>query len=103
MHDEPESLKTDDEQNAETTHESFDVHDLEKLKKLWFLLRDTQKSEEVFALTQLLLASLPYDWINPQNSWLHIAEQLEQHGETELASLFKLANQRAFQLSLKGL
>lgn len=82
---------------------SIDIHDIETLKKLWFMLRDATKSEEVFTLTQLLLDSLPYDWIDKNDNWLHIAQQVEMHGETELGSLFKLANQKAFQLSLKGL
>lgn len=94
------------EENTELTNqerELIDVHDIEKLKQLWFMLRDTQTSAEIFTLTQLLLSSLPYDWIAKDDNWIHIAGQLEQHGESELASLFKLANQRAFQLSLKGL
>lgn len=91
------------EEAEEQTTELIDIHDIEKLKQLWFMLRDTQTSAEIFTLTQLLLSSLPYDWIAKDDNWVHISAQLEQHGETELASLFKLANQRAFQLSLKGL
>jgi hypothetical protein len=82
--------------------EKIDIHDIEALKKLWFILRDAQKSEEVFTLTHILLDSLPYDFISKEDNWLHIAQQLESHGEAELSSLFKLANQKAFQLSLKG-
>lgn len=92
----------EDESTQQPVADKLDIHDVEVLKKVWFMLRDAEKSGEVFTLVQLLLESLPYDWISVQDNWLHIAEQLEHHGESELASLFKLANQRAFQLSLKG-
>ena len=92
-----------EDQEQEATTETLDLHDIDKLKQLWFVLRDAENSKEVFALVQLLIASLPYDWVDPEHSWLHLAQQLEDYGESELASLFKLANQRAFQLSLKGL
>lgn len=82
--------------------ETIDIHDIELLKKIWFLIRDAEKSSEVFTLAKLLLDSLPYDFIDKNENWLLIAQQLEQHGEDELSSLFKLANQRAFQLSFKG-
>lgn len=91
------------EPDADVPGQAIDVHDIEMLKKLWFLLRDAKQSSEVFTLVQLLIDSLPYDWIAKDDNWLHMAHQIEQHGETELASLFKLANQKAFQLSLKGL
>jgi hypothetical protein len=93
----------DQEQEVVEASETLDIHDIDKLKQLWFVLRDAENSKEVFALVQLLITSLPYDWVDPEHSWLHLAQQLEDHGESELASLFKLANQRAFQLSLKGL
>lgn len=98
-------MSAEDQEHEEATvaSETLDIHDLDKLKQLWFVLRDAENSKEVFALVQLLIASLPYDWVDPEHSWLHLAQQLEDHGESELASLFKLANQRAFQLSLKGL
>lgn len=92
-----------EETESQVPEGQIDIHDIEMLKKLWFLLRDAQKSEEVFTLTQLLLESLPYDFISPEDNWLHIAQQLEQHGEAELSSLFKLANQKAFNLGLNGL
>ncbi|MGV3525259.1 MAG: hypothetical protein ACO1RX_13590 [Candidatus Sericytochromatia bacterium] len=91
-----------DEEEQQAPGDKLDIHDVEVLKKVWFMLRDAEKSAEVFTLVQVLFESLPYDWITPQDNWLHVAQQLEHHGESELASLFKLANQRAFQLSLKG-
>lgn len=91
------------EHEAKDRPETLDIHDLDQLKRLGLVLQDTQKSQEIFALVQWLIASLPYDWVDPEQNWLHLAQQLEEHGESELASLFQLANQRAFQLSLKGL
>lgn len=90
-------------QAEQLPEQGIDIHDLEMLKKLWFLLRDATKSNEVFTLAQLLIDSLPYDWISKNDNWLNMAQMLEQHGEIELASLFKLANQKAFQLTSKGL
>ena len=81
---------------------AIDVHDLEALKKLWFMFREAKESSEVFTLAHLLLHSLPYDWVDTNDNWLHIAQQLEEHGEQELASLFKLANQKAFALMFHG-
>ena len=57
---------------------------------------------ELFAIMQLLVNELNYEWINKEESWLTIAYQLEQYGETDLAKVFTVANQHAFQLSLKG-
>lgn len=88
---------------SEEQESLLDIHDIEVLKKIWFMVRDAQKSAEVFTLVQLLIESLPYDWIDPNETWLVLAHHLETHGEDELASIFKLANQRAFQLTLKGL
>ncbi len=90
------------EENMDTEQSSIDIHDVELLKKLWFMMRDSQSSKEVFTLTKLLIDSLPYDFIDPLENWLLIAQQLERHGEEELASLFKLANRKVFHLSLKG-
>lgn len=90
------------EQETDTPAEKVDIHDLETLKKIWYMLKNTKNQQEVFALVQLLLDNLPYDWIDPQENWLLIAQQIENFGESELASLFKLANQRCFQLSLKS-
>ncbi|HEY9843080.1 MAG: hypothetical protein ACAI44_35000 [Candidatus Sericytochromatia bacterium] len=93
----------EEQESIESTPENLiDIHDIDTLKKLWFVLRDAQKSAEVFTIVQLLIDSLPYDFIDKEDNWLHMAHLLEEHGETELSSLFKLANQRAFQLSLKG-
>lgn len=80
----------------------INIHDLEQLKKLWFMYRAAESSNEVFALTHLLLDSLPYDWIDKNDNWLHLAQQLEEHGEQEIASLFKLANQKAFTMMREG-
>lgn len=91
------------EGNSEETTEKIDIHDLELLRKLWFMVRDASKSSEIFTLMALLIDSLPYEWLNHADTWLHIAQQLDFHGEAELASIFNLANQRAFQLSLKEL
>jgi hypothetical protein len=88
--------------DAESAEQSIiDIHDMELLKKLWFTLKSTQNQAEVFALVKLLVDSLPYEWIDKNENLLLIAQQLDQFGESELASLFKLANQRCFQLSLK--
>lgn len=92
----------EENQEPEAPAEAVDIHDIETLKKLWYLLKDTETSQDVFAIVTLLLDSMPYDWIDTKESWLLIAHQLEEHGETELASLFKLANQKAFQLSLQS-
>lgn len=81
----------------------IDVHDIDSLKKLWFIIRDAENSQEVFAIIKLLIDSLPYDWIDKNTNWLALAQQLEQFGEAELASLFKLANRKCFQFQLKGL
>ena len=81
---------------------AVDIHDIELLKKLWFMIRDCQSSKEVFALIKLVIDSLPYDWVDPTENWLLLAQQLDMHGEDELASLFKLANRKVFHLSLKG-
>ncbi len=87
----------------EESADKIDIHDLDVLRKLWFMVRDSANNQEIFAIMALLIDSLPYDWLNHDDSWLHIAQQLDYHGEAELASIFKLANQRAFQLSLKEL
>jgi len=87
----------------EDSTEKIDIHDLDVLRKLWFMVRDSANNKEIFAIMALLIDSLPYAWLNKDDSWLHIAQQLDYHGEAELASIFKLANQRAFQLSLKEL
>ncbi|PKL75159.1 MAG: hypothetical protein CVV27_16825 [Candidatus Melainabacteria bacterium HGW-Melainabacteria-1] len=96
-------MTEDMEAEQEQPGERIDIHDIEMLKKLWFMFRDSEKSAELFTLVQLLIESLPYDFIAPNDNWLNIAQLLDQHGESELASLFKLANTRAFQLGLKGL
>lgn len=83
--------------------ETIDIHDPETIQKFGNMLRDAENSSEIFTLTSLLIDSLPYDFISKQDNWLLIAQKLDQHGEDELANLFKLANERAFQLSLKGL
>lgn len=93
---------SEEEQLEAQPQETIDIHDTEALKKLWYMLRDTQNSSEIFTLTTLLIDSLPYDFISKNDNWLFIAQKLDQHGEDELASLFKLANQRAFELSLQG-
>ena len=81
---------------------SIDIHDVELLKKLWFMIRDSQSSKDVFMLTKLLIDSLPYDFIDPTENWLLMAEQLENYGEAELGSIFKLANRKVLHLTLKG-
>lgn len=90
------------EENFDEEQTSIDIHDIELLKKLWFMIRDSQNSKEVFMLIKLVIDSLPYDFIDPTENWLLIASQLDMHGEDELASLFKLANRKVFHLSLKG-
>lgn len=89
-------------ENEAPDENRLDIHDVEVLKKLWFMIKATQNQQELFGLIKLLIDSLPYDWIDKNENWLLMAQQLEQFGESELASLFKLANQRAFQMSLKG-
>ncbi|PIQ24129.1 hypothetical protein COW36_10830 [bacterium (Candidatus Blackallbacteria) CG17_big_fil_post_rev_8_21_14_2_50_48_46] len=95
-------MAPEETENEITQAQSIDVHDLETLKKLWFMLKNTQSQDEIFAVIRLLLDSLPYDWVDKNENWLMISQQIEQFGESELASLFKLANQRCFQLSLKA-
>ncbi len=90
------------EEELTEAQSAVDIHDIELLKKLWFMIRDSQSSKDVFTLTKLVLDSLPYDWIDPQENWLLIASQLELHGEDELASIFKLANRKVFHLTLNG-
>lgn len=90
------------EEDFDEEQTSIDIHDIELLKKLWFMIRDSQNSKEVFMLIKLVIDSLPYDFIDPTENWLLIASQLDMHGEDELASLFKLANRKVFHLSLKG-
>lgn len=90
------------EEHFDEEQTSIDIHDIELLKKLWFMIRDSQNSKEVFMLIKLVIDSLPYDFIDPTENWLLIASQLDMHGEDELASLFKLANRKVFHLSLKG-
>lgn len=90
------------EETFDEEQTSIDIHDIELLKKLWFMIRDSQNSKEVFMLIKLVIDSLPYDFIDPTENWLLIASQLDMHGEDELASLFKLANRKVFHLSLKG-
>lgn len=92
MHEEKPSVST----------ETVDLHDIDTLKKIWYMLKNAQTQEEVFTLVRLLLDNLPYDWIDREQNWLLIAKQIEDFGESELASLFKLANQRCFQLSLSS-
>ena len=72
------------------------------LKKLWYVLKGAEKSQEIFTIVTLLLDSMPYEWVDTKEAWLQIAHKLEEQGVDELASLFKLANQKAFELSLKG-
>jgi hypothetical protein len=94
---------TDDfTENEAPAENHLDIHDVEVLKKLWFMIKATLNQEELFGLMKILIDSLPYDWIDKNENWLLLAQQLDQFGESELASLFKLANQRAFQMSLKG-
>ena len=97
-----EELDNQESESALEAPEQVDLHDLEMLKKLWYLLKNAEKSQEVFTVIRLLLDSMPYDWIDTKEAWLHIAHKLEEQGVDELASLFKLANQKAFELSLKG-
>lgn len=89
-------------ENEAPTENRLDIHDVEVLKKLWFMIKATLNEDELFGLMKLVIDSLPYDWLDKNENWLLLAQQLDQFGENELASLFKLANQRAFQMSLKG-
>ena len=91
----------DETESTDNSETRLDIHDRETLEKLWIMIKKSDSQQEVFALVKLLLDSLPYDWIDRNDNWLRISQQIEQFGESELASLFKLANQRSFQLSLK--
>lgn len=88
--------------DADQAEGTVDIHDIELLKKLWFMIRDCESSTEVFALIKLVIDSLPYDWVDPTENWILLAQQLDMHGEDELASLFKLANSKVFHLTLKN-
>ncbi len=94
-------MMADELSTTEETQTLIDIHDHETLEKLWIMIKKSERQQDVFALIKLLLDSLPYDWIDRNDNWLRIAQQIDQFGESELANLFKLANQRCFQLSLK--
>lgn len=74
---------------------------MDELEQLKEHIMATEDSEQLFALMAALLAELPYEWLDKEDTWLSIAHQINQFGNSDLASIFELANRQCFQLEMQ--
>ena len=74
---------------------------MDELEQLKEHILSTDSVEQLHALVASLLAELPYEWLNKEEPWLAIAYQINQFGNSDLASIFELANRHCFRLEME--